>query len=391
MANARVYLDHNATTALRPEARDALTQALDVVGAASSVHREGREARKLVEAAREKVARIVGARAENVWFTSGATEANNTALSPRWVARRDGRGCDRSLVSAIEHASVLNGSRFESSRREMLPVTAEGVADVAAWAARLEKISRAGEKPLVSLMLANNETGALEPVRDVAEIVRSAGGLMHCDAAQAAGKVPISGVALGADLLSLSSHKIGGPTGVGALVSTSDEWHLVEPLIRGGGQERGARAGTENIAGIAGFGAAAEACLRDLAAEAVRLHGLRDRVEDAVREAGAVIFAGGVERLPNTLCFAQPGVPAETALIALDLAGIAVSSGSACSSGKVRASHVLKAMGVAAEAIPGAIRVSLGRTTTVEDVETFLSAWNRLLDSIHGRRKVRAA
>jgi cysteine desulfurase len=391
VANARVYLDHNATTALRPEARDALTAALEVVGAASSVHREGREARKVVERAREQVARLVGVPAEAVSFTSGATEANNTALSPHWVARRNGRGCDRALVSAIEHASILNGSRFEPSRRETLPVTADGVADLAAWTARLSAVARAGETPLVSLMLANNETGALQPVREVADIVRSTGGLMHCDAAQAAGKVPISGVSLGADLLSLSSHKIGGPAGVGALVATSDEWHLGEPLIRGGGQERGARAGTENVAGIAGFGAAAAASLRDLAAEAVRLHALRERVEGAVREAGAVIFAEAVDRLPNTVCFARPGVPAETALIALDLAGVAVSSGSACSSGKVRASHVLEAMGVAAEVVPGAIRVSLGRTTTPGDVETFLSAWNRVLDSIHGRRKVRAA
>ena len=391
MANARSYLDHNATTSLRPEARDALTRALDVVGVASSVHREGRAARKLVEAARDSVARLVGAGPDDVYFVSGATEANNTALSPAWVGSRGRGALDRCLVCAIEHASVLNGSRFEAHRRELLPVCAEGVADLDAWTDRLRAVARAGERPLVSLMLANNETGALQPVGEVAAVVRSMGGLMHTDAAQAAGKIPISMESLGVDLMSVSSHKLGGPSGIGALVAARDGrhdgLHLDDPLMRGGGQERGVRAGTENLPGIAGFGAAAEAALRDLASEASRLRLMSERVEAGVRAGGAVVFAGGVERLPNTVCFAQPGLAAETALIALDLAGVAVSSGSACSSGKVRTSHVLEAMGIAPPIASGAIRVSMGHTTTNEDVETFLSVWNRVLESINGRRK----
>jgi len=384
----RSYFDWNATAPLREEARTALYAALALPGNPSSVHAEGRAARRLIEQAREQVAALVGARAGDVVFTSSGTEANMLALTPAIEVSGDRRPRSRLLVSAVEHASVRSGGRFPRDTIEELPVDSAGRLELAALAAAAARWPAA----LVSLMLANNETGVLQPVGEAAAIVHAAGGLLHVDAVQGAGRVACDIGALGADLLTLSAHKIGGPKGVGALIRSGDHIHLPEPLIRGGGQERGLRAGTENVAGIAAFGAAAAAAQERREAEGQHMLALRHRVEAAIRELSpaAVIFGSEAERLPNTTLFALPGMKAETAVIAFDLEGIAVSSGAACSSGKVQASHVLAAMGVS-PALRGAVRVSLGRTTTGEDIERFQNAWRKLAITLSkGQRGIAA-
>jgi len=376
----RVYLDWNATAPLRAEARAAIIAAADVVGNPSSIHGEGRAARGLIETARRQVADLVGAQPRNVVFTSGGTEANLLALSPALECEADRAPRDRLLISAIEHPSVRCGGRFPAGSVEEVPVGADGRVDLEA----LERRLAAGGRPLVSIMLANNETGIVQPIAEAAAMVHAAGGLLHVDAVQAAGKIPCDIEALGADLLTLAAHKLGGPKGVGALVKRAEELHLADPLIKGGGQERGSRGGTENVAGIAGFGAAAAAALGALETERGRIFGLREAAETGLRaiSPGVLVFGAAGERLPNTTMFAVPGVKADTALIALDLDGIAVSSGSACSSGKVAASHVLAAMGVEAALARGAIRVSMGFSTTEEDVKSLLAAWNKLVSAL---------
>jgi cysteine desulfurase len=376
MMGVRAYLDWNATAPLRPQARRAIEAALDLVGNPSSVHAVGRAARALVEGAREDVAALVGAQARNVIFTSGGTEANALALSPSLTAA-EARGRGRALISAIEHPSVRSGGRFPRELREDVPVTREGIVDIGWLAERLAALN--GSAPLVSVMLANNETGVIQPVAQVAELTHAAGGLLHVDAVQAVGRIPCDIKSLGADVLTLSAHKFGGPKGAGALVLANEDLHIGEPLIRGGGQEHNSRAGTENVIGIAGFGAAAQAALASLADEAARMAGARDRLEARLRDAApsAVIFGATAPRVPNTTLVAMPGIKAETALIALDLAGVSVSSGSACSSGKVAPSHVLAAMGVAPELALGAVRISLGPSTTEEEIEIFLNAWTK--------------
>ncbi len=376
----RSYFDWNATTPLRPEATAAFAEAIAVVGNPSSVHAEGRAARRLVERAREQVAELVGARPANVMFTGSGTESNMLALTPAIETAKEKRSRDKLLMSAIEHSSVRAGGRFPRDAIEEIPVDVDGRVNLAALAGAVSKVAR----PLVSLMLANNETGVVQPVPEAAAIVQAAGGFLHVDAVQAAGRVHCDMGTLGADLLTLSAHKIGGPKGVGALVRGRDDLHFTDPLIRGGGQERGMRAGTENVAGIAAFGAAAEAARCQLADEAAHMRGLRDflEVELTAISPRAVIFGGAAERLPNTTLFALAGVKAETAVIALDLDGVAVSSGAACSSGKVQPSHVLAAMGVSPALLRGAVRVSLGWTTTKADVERFLSAWRKLAGAL---------
>jgi cysteine desulfurase len=370
--NHRIYLDWNATAPLRPQARDAMLAALEVIGNPSSVHAEGRAARRLVEMARERVAALVGAEARNVVFTSGGTEANMLALTP--AVGTGGARHGRLMVSAIEHPSVLSGGRFPAGQIEQLPVTGSGRIDLSALAA---KLAAAEGKALVSVMLANNETGVVQPISEAARLIHEAGGILHVDAVQAAGRIPCDINALGADLLTLSGHKIGAPKGVGALIKRDATLHIGEPLIKGGGQERGARAGTENVTAIAGFGAAAAAALADLSAEGARMLALRHTLEAALRAGspGVVIFGAEAERLPNTTLVAQPGMKAETAIIAFDLDGVAVSSGAACSSGKVQPSHVLAAMGVPPGLARGAIRVSLGPTTTESEIDRFIEAW----------------
>jgi len=377
--NERIYLDWNATAPLREEARTAALASLDLVGNPSSVHREGRAARHVIEQAREQVAALVGAAPRNVVFTSGGTEANVLALVP--TAARD-----RLLVSAIEHPSVLAGGRFPAGSVEHLPVTGSGEVDLAALERRVAALEG---RALVSLMLGNNETGVVQPVSQAASVVHAAGGTLHVDAVQAAGRIPCDINALDADLLTLSGHKIGAPKGIGALVGRAP----VDPLVKGGGQERGLRGGTENVAGIAGFGAAAAAARGGLASARGRMAALRDRLEAGLKGTSPqmIIFGAQSERLPNTTLFAVPGMKAETAVIAFDLAGVAVSAGSACSSGKVQPSHVLAAMGVPPQLATAAVRVSLGPGTTESEIERFIEAWINVSGSLLRRSEGMAA
>ena len=367
----RIYLDWNATAPLRKEARAAALAALDLVGNPSSVHGEGRAARHLIEQAREQVAALVGAAPRNVVFTSGGTEANMSALVP--TAARD-----RLLVSAIEHPSVLAGGRFAAESVERLPVTGRGEVDLDALEARMAALAGPA---LVSLMLANNETGVVQPVSQAASLIHAAGGTLHVDAVQAAGRILCINT-LGADFLTLSGHKIGAPKGVGALVGRNAV--ALDPLVKGGGQEHGLRGGTENVAAIAGFGAAAAAARANLASERTRMAALRERLEARLKAASPemVIFGAQSERLPNTTLFAVAGMKAETAVIAFDLAGVAVSAGAACSSGKVQPSHVLAAMGVPPQLASAAVRVSLGPSTTESEIDRFIEAWIKVSGSL---------
>jgi cysteine desulfurase len=385
----RAYFDWNATTPLRQEARDALPAALSLTGNPSSVHAEGRAARRLIEEAREEVARLVGARSTEVIFTSSGTEANALALTPAIETAAEKRPRDRLFMTAIEHSSVRTGGGFAGEAVEDLAVGADGRLNLASLAQALSRASR----PLVSIMLANNETGVIQPVAEAAAIVHAANGLLHVDAVQGAGRIVVDIAALGADLVTLSAHKIGGPKGVGALVRRSDDVHFARPLIRGGGQERGLRAGTENVAGIAAFGAAAAAARARRADEAAHMLALRGRLEAGLKAISprAVIFGEAAERLPNTTLFSLEGLKAETAVIAFDLDGFAVSSGAACSSGKVQPSHVLAAMGVSPVLTRGAVRVSLGWTTPQAEVERFLDAWRKLASALSKGRQGIAA
>ena len=376
-----MYLDWNATAPMRSAASAAMVAALDVTGNPSSIHAEGRVARRLVEEAREHVASLVGADPANVVFTSGGTEANGLGLNSCLSAGGDR---DKLLVSAIEHPSVKAGGRFAPHQVVEIAVDGYGVLDLAALAGALATLADEGiDRPLVSIMLANNETGVIQPIAAVADMVHAAGGILHVDAVQAVGKVACDLKALDADLMTVSAHKFGGPKGIGALILRHGDIR-VAPLLTGGGQERGKRAGTENVAAIAGFGAAAKAAQDALPAETSRAATLRARLEQGLKEISpnAVIFGGEAERLPNTTLFAVPRVKAEIALMALDLEGFAVSSGSACSSGKVAPSHVLAAMGVSPDLAAGAIRVSLGFSSAESDVNRFLNAWNKLLQPL---------
>ena len=356
------YLDWNATAPLRAEAAAAMAEALARTGNPSSVHRWGRAARQAVERARAQVAALVGAAPAEVIFTSGGTEANDLAL----LGIRD----RHVLISAIEHDSVREAVRDAT----VIPVTSTGLVDLAA----LEALLAAERRPaLVSIMLANNETGAIQPVAEAAAIARAQGALLHCDAIQGAGKIPVDFRALGVDLLSISAHKLGGPQGVGALVARDGV--SLTALQRGGGQERGRRAGTENGPGIVGFGVAAELAGRD-SRSGTAIAQLRDHAEAALTAVApdARVFAQESPRLPNTLSIGMPGVPASTQVMALDLAGVMVSAGAACSSGKVRRSRVLSAMGASPEEAESAIRVSLGWSTTPAEVERLVDAWGAL-------------
>jgi cysteine desulfurase len=389
--SARSYLDWNATAPMREEAKAAFTAAISLAGNPSSVHAEGRAVRALIEAAREEVATLVGTLPGNVVFTSSGTEANMLALTPAIETADEKRPRTRLFISAIEHVSVRGGGRFPRDVTEEVPVGPDGRLDLAALARAIANTPR----PLVSLMLANNETGIVQPVAAAAAIVHEAGGLLHVDAVQAIGRIACDMTALDADLLTLSAHKIGGAKGVGALVRAREDVHFPEPLLRGGGQERGLRAGTENIAGIAAFGAAAAAARVRRESESAHMAALRNRMEVGLLAiaSDAVVFGreGGVDRLPNTSLFALAGIKAETAVIAFDLEGVAVSSGAACSSGKVQPSHVLAAMGVSPTLLRGAVRVSLGWSTTEADVEKFLSAWTKLASALSkGQRGIAA-
>jgi cysteine desulfurase len=368
--DSRHYLDFNATTPVRDSARAAMNDALALPGNPSSIHAEGRAARALVEQARRDVAALAGADPANVVFTGCGSEANNLALfGPRPA---------RVIVSAIEHPSILRPAAERPGAFALAPVTSDGVVDLAALEDILAAPSSEG-LVLVSVMLANNETGVIQPVADVIRLAHDVGALCHVDAIQGAGRLKLDFKGLDCDLISLSAHKIGGPKGVGALICR--DGLSLAPLIAGGGQELSRRAGTENLSGLAGFAAAARDVCQELDAgdEIPRLAGLRDRIESAVLEARDDVHIIGRDkpRLANTACIALAGTTAETMVIALDLDGISVSAGSACSSGKVGASHVLSAMGVASDVAIAALRVSVGFSSTDADVDAFIAAWSR--------------
>ncbi len=388
----RVYLDHNATSPMRPVARAAMILGLETAANASSVHAEGRAARARIEMAREKVALLAGADPQAVTFTSGATEANALALSREFEISGKAVRCDVLLVSAVEHPSVRAGGRFLPEQIETIPVDGEGVVDLKALDALLEKHRAESRRALVSVMAANNETGVLQPLREIAKRVHLADGLFHTDAVQIAGRVPFSLEMTGADLISVSSHKLGGPLGAGALITRGEDFRAL-PLVRGGGQERGRRAGTENTPALAGFGAAASQAALDVENESRRLRLLREAAEAGIREIAkdAVILSGNAKRLPNTVCFAAPGVAAETAVIAFDLEGISLSAGAACSSGKTGTSEALKAMQIAPELSKGAMRLSLGWNTAESDISRFLEVWKRVYEQVNRRGKEQAA
>ena len=378
MAGKRTYLDWNATAPLLPEARDAMLSALSLPGNASSVHVEGRAARAVIDRARDRVAALVGAKPANVVFTSGATEAANLVLTPDFRMGRSPLVVSKLYASAIEHPAVREGGRFAAENVVEIPVPPAGLVDPAALEALLAQHDMAAGLPMVAVMMANNETGILQPVAKVAALTRKAGGIFVCDAVQAAGRVPLSMDAIGADFLILSAHKIGGPKGAGALVSRGEAM-MPAPLLRGGGHEKGHRAGTENIAAIAGFGSAAEIQAQNLEARASALQLKRDRLESAMRRACPDLIVHGADgpRLPNTSFFSVPGLKSETGQIAFDLEGIALSAGSACSSGKVGESHVLTAMGFDPKL--GALRASIGPATTDDDIDHAIAAFKRLL------------
>jgi cysteine desulfurase len=355
----QAYLDYNATQPVKLAARDVMIEILAAPTNASSIHRLGQSARRHLESARTNVAALIGAKPAEILFTSGATEANATVLR--------GTGLGRTLISAIEHPSI----RDAAADPLVVPVDRDGVIDLETLDRILTEI---GNPALVSLMLANNETGVIQPVAKAAAIVHAHGGLLHSDAAQAAGRIPVDVHALGVDLLTLSGHKMGGPQGVGALYIR--DGLTLAPLLRGGGQEARRRAGTENVAAIAGFGVAAKLAAEDSGFGA-RMAELRDRLEARLAEIAPdiALHGAGAARIGNTSCFGAPGLLAETALISLDLAGIAVSSGAACSSGAVEPSPVLLAMGVPETAAREAIRVSLGWMTTQTDLDHLVESW----------------
>lgn len=392
MAQLRAYLDHNATTPLRPEARAAFLAGLDLLGNASSVHAEGRVARARIETARDEIAAFVGTVAKNVIFTSGATEALNLVLTPALEIGGHGSAPFESLlIGGGEHVCVLAGHRFPAAATETLPLAADGRLDLAALAARLERL--AGRRVMLALQAANNETGVIQPVAAAAAMVHAVGGVVICDAVQAAGRVGCDFATLNADALAISAHKFGGPQGVGALCFAPGAYHIRNVMVRGGGQERGLRAGTENVAAIMSFAAAAKAAGRDQVDLAGRLTAFRDRLEqDIARIAPDVVFFGtAAPRLPNTSNFAVPCMEAQVLLMSVDMEGVAVSSGSACSSGKVRRSHVLEAMGVSAQLAQGAIRVSLGWDSRVEDLALFEGAFEKSVQIVKARQVKPAA
>jgi len=382
-----IYLDHNAGAPLRPAVREAMIEVLADAGNASSVHAHGRKARGRIETAREQVARLCNARTRAVTFVSGGTEANMTALSPTWQDQGAPVYLDKLFRSAVEHPSVVTGGRFRVADQVVLPVDDKGLVRLDA----LEDLVGDAEPSLISVMAANNETGVIQPLAEIGAIASKHGHFFHVDAVQAAGRMPIAPDAWQTDVLTLSAHKFGGPQGIGAAVVRSTA-RVPSPLMIGGGQENWRRGGTENVAAIAGFGVAAETALEE-AADLRHLAELKSRLEQGVKAIcpASVVFGEGAERLVNTTCFAVPGIPAETALIAFDLERVSISSGSACSSGKVSVSHVLTGMEVPEALARCALRVSMGWSTGEADIARFLELWPRIVDRLNPEARNRAA
>ena len=380
--STRVYLDHNATSPLRPQARAAMLSALDSVGNPSSVHAEGRAAKALLEDSRAAVATAVGGPRRGVVFTSGATEAASLALSPMLRRESDEAPIDLLLIGAGEHLCVLQGHRFPPDAVATIPLTPEGVISLGALEKTLER--RSDARTMLALQAVNNETGVIQPVAEAAALIHAGNGVVVCDAVQSVGRLETTFATTDADILFFSSHKLGGPMGVGALAFRDESLHLEAPLLRGGGQEFGRRAGTENIAGIAGFAAALAAATAELAEEAARLADLRDALERQVLKVApdARFYGSKAPRAPNASAFAIPGLAPRTMLMALDLENVALSAGSACSSGKMAESHVLAAMGAADRE---ALRASFGWSSTREDVEEFGKVLARVVDRMRSR------
>ncbi|MCX2722819.1 cysteine desulfurase family protein [Roseibium salinum] len=382
-----IYLDYNAGAPLRPCARDRMIEVLGDPGNASSVHAHGRKARGRVEDAREQVARLCGARTRAVTFVSGGTEANMTALSPSWQDQGAPVYLDKLFRSAVEHPSVVTGGRFAVADQVVIPVDPHGRVQLKA----LEAAVKDTEPGLISVMAANNETGVVQPVADIGAIAEAHGHFFHVDAVQAAGRMEIDVDAWRADVITLSAHKFGGPQGIGAVVVRSTA-RTPSPLMIGGGQENWRRGGTENVAAIAGFGAAATAALEETGSKR-QIEAMKARLEAGLRSVcpSTVIFGETVDRLANTCCFAVPGIAAETALIAFDLENVSVSSGSACSSGKISVSHVLAAMGVEEDLARCALRVSMGWNTSDADIGRFLELWPKIVDRLNPAARHQAA
>ncbi|MDC7742245.1 cysteine desulfurase family protein [Rhizobium binxianense] len=377
MAPPRLYLDWNATAPLHPAAREAIMRAIDIFGNPNSVHGEGRAARAAIEGARRKVAALVGTDAGNVVFTSGATEAANLVLTPDFRMGRTPLQLGRLYFSAIEHPAVREGGRFAKDKMTEIPVTEAGIVDLDALGALLDAHDKAAGLPMVAIMLVNNETGIVQPVEAAAKIVHAHGGLFVVDAVQAAGRIGLDINRIGADFMIVSSHKIGGPKGAGALIARGEAL-MPRPLIQGGGQERGHRSGTQNSLALIGFGAAAEAAVEELETRNAAIGAMRERLEAGMRQVACdvMIHGEGGERVANTIFFTLPGLKAETGQIAFDLEGVALSAGSACSSGRLGESHVLTAMG--RDAKLGALRISLGFSTTEEDVDRAIAAFAKI-------------
>lgn len=395
MAQNSVYLDYNATAPLRPEAREAFLETVSQPVNASSVHQSGRRARGLIEDARQALAQLVGCDAGAITFTSGGSEANETVLTPFWQIGRADCILDQLFVGATEHPSVLSGGRFSADKVTVLPVGPTGQIDLDALKDGLEA---ATGSVMISVMAANNETGIVQDLAGIRAVLQASGlqnsgkeAIFHVDAVQALGKINLDDAVLAADVLTLSGHKIGAPLGVGAIVRLRSD-RLFAPLVKGGGQELGRRAGTENVGAIAGLGAVCRSLSADQTDISDEVKRLCNLCEAGMASAtpGIVIFGQEANRLPNTICCALSGVKAETAMIAFDLEGICLSSGSACSSGKVGQSHVLRAMGVEADLAQGALRISLGWDTKEQDIERFLAAW-RLVSSRLLKKSEKAA
>lgn len=380
--SARVYLDHNATSPLRPQARAAMLDALETLGNPSSVHAEGRAAKALLEDARAAIAQAMGTDRRGVVFTSGATEAANLALSPALRREGDEAPIEALLIGAGEHHCVLQGHRFPPDAVETLPLTCEGVISLDALKQALAR--RSGGRVMLALQAVNNETGVIQPVAEAAALIHAANGVLVCDAVQSVGRLKTTFATTGADIMFFSSHKLGGPMGVGALAFRDESLHLEAPALRGGGQEFGRRAGTENVPGIAGFAAALTAATADLAGEASRMADLRDALERCVLKVGpdARFYGSRAARAPNASAFSLPGLAPRTILMALDLENVALSAGSACSSGKMTESHVLAAMGAAERE---ALRASFGWSSTQEDVQEFGKVLARVVDRMRSR------
>lgn len=382
MSVSRAYLDHNATSPVRPEVAAAVARALELPGNPSSIHREGRNAKAALEAAREHVAALVGAGRGRIVFTSGGTEAANAVLSG--ALTKAGRPMPtRLLIGATEHPCVTAGHRFAPESVEVVPVLPSGLIDLAALERSLERAG--GEAVLVSIHAANNETGVIQPLAEIVALAKAHGrALVHSDAVQAVGKMPLDFAGLDLDALTLSGHKFAAPKGTGAIV-LAEGVTLDQAFVRGGGQESRQRCGTENLPGLVGLGEAARIARAGLSGIDA---GLRDSTQTALLRIApdAVVFGSGAPRLPNTLCFSVPGLDAATALMALDLAGVAISSGSACSSGKVARSTVLAAMGVSPALAAGALRVSFGWNSTESDRSRFLTAFERHVGTLYQRR-----